>query len=117
LLDAGLGKVWRWAVPVDTVEAAIAARFVPPVFSSLLGGAREEEEIADWTGGPHRRHAAYGGSSQRKQERKPRGLDDRTACLVRRFAPAVRRSFSRLGRCRVHQRTMTKHHLHFCHDL
>jgi len=34
--------------PVDTVEAAIAARFVPPVFSSsVLGGAREEEEAAD----------------------------------------------------------------------
>ena len=76
-LDAGLGKVRRWAAPlmlgtlaaclrfrrqlgrcrrsallnvgprlaagspVATVEAAIAARFVPPVFSSsVLGGAR-----------------------------------------------------------------------------
>ena len=36
-----------------------------------------------------------------KKERKPCGLHDRTACSVRRFAPAERRSFSRLGRCRV----------------
>ena len=33
-----------------------------------------------------------------KKERKPCGLDDRTACLVRRLAPAERRSFSRLAR-------------------
>ena len=38
-----------------------------------------------------------------KKERKPCGLDDRTACLVRRLAPAERRSFSRLDRCRVFQ--------------
>ena len=32
--------------PVATVEAAIAARFVPPVFSSsVLGGAREEKRL------------------------------------------------------------------------
>ena len=36
-----------------------------------------------------------------KKERKPCGLNARTACLVRRFAPAERRSFSRLDRCRV----------------
>ena len=36
-----------------------------------------------------------------KKERKPCGLNDRTACLVRRLAPAERRSFPRLGRCRV----------------
>ena len=36
-----------------------------------------------------------------KKERKPSGLDDRTTCLMRRFALAERRSFSRLGRWRV----------------
>ena len=38
-----------------------------------------------------------------RKERNPCGLDDRTACLVRRLAPAERRSFSRLDRCRVFQ--------------
>jgi len=33
-----------------------------------------------------------------RKERKPRGLNDRAACLVRRFAAPERRGFSRLGR-------------------
>ncbi len=52
------------------------------------------------TGSTHQPPLCRYAAQPAKKERKPCGLDDRTACLVRRLAPAERRSFSRLGRCR-----------------
>ena len=87
--------------PVATVEAADAARFVPPVFSSSFSGARAKRKRLRIDGLHSPTTQCRYAAQPAKKERKPCGLNDRTACLVRRLAPAERRSFSRLGRCRA----------------
>ena len=91
----------RLAAPVaaDATTAADAARFVPPVFSSSFSGARAKRKRLR-IDGLHSPTTLCRLRRQQpaKKERKPYGLNDRTACSVRRLAPAERRSFWRLGR-------------------
>ena len=79
-----------------------SAALFPPAFGGLRVGARAKRRNAVAAELAASR-AATPQCPPLQKERKPRGLNDRAACLVRRFAAPERRGFSRLGRCRVFQ--------------
>jgi len=80
--------------PTSRRSAALSSS---PACAGLRCPAREERRDAV-AAEPLARGCATRTCPPLQKERKPRGLHDRAACLVRRFAAPERRGFSRLGR-------------------
>ena len=74
----------RLAAPVaaHATTAALAARFVPPVFSSSFSGARAKRKRLRIDGLHSPTTQCRCAAQPAKKERKPRVLNERTACLI-----------------------------------
>ena len=81
----------RLAAPVaaHATTAALAARFVPPVFSSSFSGARAKRKRLRIDGLHSPTTQCRYAAQPAKEERKPRVLNERTACLTAPLCAAL----------------------------